>query len=162
MTKKEIPLSIARRKMFFDYLDELNAIEGLKPNSEAAKIAVYSEISSEPHTEWVDIFTEDGKPAGFLILGTPPNCHPDADLYIEESYIIPEHRRKGLMTRAVTNAIQIQRPKICCLIILNDNKKALRFWKNLFGQLDYKPCKLRDVNATDPHCSQYGFAVTGR
>ena len=76
MTKKEIPLSIARRKMFFDYLDELNAIEGLKPNSEAAKIAVYSEISSEPHTEWVDIFTEDGKPAGFLILGTPPNCCP--------------------------------------------------------------------------------------
>lgn len=144
-----------RFEMLSDYLDELWKIKSLPPQSQAEKMTFYGEILSNKDSAWIDI--KDGnRPVGFLIVGTPPNCHPDASYYIEEAYINPNYRRKGLMSKAVSDFVRNNKGTYC-LFILNKNDAAKAFWPKTFAKLGYEPCYLRDVGAGDQYCTQYGY-----
>ena len=151
-------MNIVRYQMLCDYLDELQRIKGLEALSEGRKRKLYGDYQTDKNTQWVDIFLPESKeiPVGFLILGYPPNCHPDADFYIEEAYIKPEYRRKGLMSGVVFNYIKTN-PGTYCLFILNRNTVAYSFWFSVFAKLGYLPCPLKDVGAGDEYCKQFGF-----
>lgn len=145
-----------RFRLLSDYLDELQDIAGRSRQSELKKIQYYHEICNSC-MEWIDIWS-DGECAGFLIIGRKPNCHPDADFYIAESYILPSYRRKGIMSKAVSEFVRLH-SGIYCLLILKRNHYAKAFWKKLFNSLGYKYRYLRDVGATNETCEQYGFSA---
>lgn len=144
--------------MFCDYINELQAIKGLPGLGRAELQESYRSYVEEPSTEWIDIFTDETTTvlAGFLIVGYPPNCHPHADFYIEESYIEPEYRRQGRMTLAVSQFIEAHEG-VYCLFIIHKNEPALRFWPKIFQEHGYVPIELSDVGAGDQYCKQYGF-----
>lgn len=148
------PMDI-RYKLLSDYLDELQSIKGLPPLTPAEKLRFYTEATTNPCTQWLDI-REGNTLIGFLLIGTPPNCHPNANIYIEEAYIAPSHRNRGHMTTFATAFIAAH-PGTYCLFILKNNHAAKRFWQRVFESLDYAPCFLADVDAADEHCTQYGY-----
>ena len=85
-----------------------------------------------------------------------PNCHPDADFFIQESYIKPKFRKQGLMTATVSKFIK-EHEGVYCLFILNNNVNAYQFWHNIFPKLNYHPYELYVCTGIDI-CTQYGFA----
>ena len=144
-----------RYKMLCNYLDELWAIKGLTPQEDSEKKQFYAEIISNNHTQWIDI-RKGNKLVGFLLIGTPPNCHPDANFYIEEAYIMPSYRRNRLMSLTVSEFVKNNKG-IYCLFILKRNVPAQNFWQKIFTELGYTPYYLQDVGAGDEFCIQYGF-----
>ena len=138
-----------RFQLVSDYLDELQAIKGLPPKTYTKKKEYFQEVSNSTMTEWIDIYSkkDNMNPVGFLIIGYPPNCHPN---------IKPKHRQQHYMTTTVTSFIK-SHPGIYCLFILNNNHIAKKFWFALFTKLGYAPYFLTDVGAGDEHCTQYGF-----
>ena len=149
-------LKSVRYQMFSDYLDELQKMLGWATVDDEKKHILFERSTKYAHAKWVDIRKGD-KILGFFIIGTNENCHPSADYYIQEAYIKPEYRRQGHMSRALD--IYIKRyPGIYCLLILNKNEVAHKFWHTMFDRIGYVPYDLEDVDATDEHCEQYGFA----
>lgn len=142
-------------EMISRYLDELTDIGGLPRKTEEEKQEYFSVMMREPNMDWKDIRV-DGKIIGFLVTGTPPNCHPDADYYLEETYIIPEYRKQGYMSSAASEFLETH-PGTYCLLIMDRNGYAIRFWQHRFTEAGYVPCPLSDVGAADGTCTQYGF-----
>ncbi len=144
-----------RYQLLSDYLDELWEIKGLAPQTKKEKQNLFNAILGNNETQWIDI-KEGAELVGFLIVATQPNCHPDADFYIEEAYVKPAHRRKHIMFNMVKDFINHHHGTYC-LFILNKNAIAKQFWNTVFKQLGYQPHPLRDVGAGDEFCTQYGF-----
>ena len=140
-----------------EYLRELDAIIGRPFRGHVEALKYYEDTISAHGTEWIWIQNAaQSETIGFLIIGTAPNCHPDADFYVQEAYIKPECRTRGYMTKTVTSFIKAHRG-VYCLFVLNNNKPAYRFWMNIFTKMQYMECELRDVGAGDETCTQYGF-----
>lgn len=147
-----------RIKMFSDYLDGLQKLMGLPQYSYAKKVELFQNYYASADSRWIDIYSDQPKkdPVGFLVVGFPPNCHPNANFYIEEAYIRPEYRRRGFMSAAVSDFVQ-GNPGVYCLFVVRGNEGAYGFWKGIFGKNGYTPCYLADVGAADAYCTQYGF-----
>ena len=143
--------------LFCEYLRELDQIVGQAPQTPSEDFAYYEEIISSDCTEWIDIWAYGERfPVGFLIVSREPNCHPDADFFIQESYIKPKFRKQGLMTATVSKFIK-EHEGVYCLFILNNNVNAYQFWHNIFPKLNYHPYELYVCTGIDI-CTQYGFA----
>lgn len=111
------------------------------------------------HSLWLDIYPTENEPQvpiGFLVIGFPPNCHPNANYYIQEAYIRPEYRQRGYMRATVTSFL-VSHPGTYCLFVIRGNEKAYLFWKHIFQENQYITCYLPDVGAADECCTQYGF-----
>lgn len=145
-----------RSQRLRDYLIELRLIAGLPPLSEEQLSKKCRDYLFDPHGEWVDVFSEEHKVIGFIIIGHAPNCHPDADYYIEEAYIMPEYRRKKYMSNAVSEYLKSHKGTYC-LFIISSNKPALSFWSKAFRENGYFPLELKEVLVVEPHIKQYGF-----
>lgn len=147
-----------RSQLFCAYLDELQTIKGQPLLSQEKKQANFIDIECDPYTQWIDIYggVTEKELIGFLLVGTAPNCHPAADFYIEEAYILPSHRRQKYMSQTATDFMRAN-PGTYCLFIINTNNVAKNFWFNLFAKNGYIPCSLSDVGAGDEYCTQYGF-----
>ena len=151
-----LDLKAIRYQMFSDYLAELQKMLGWKDVDDEKTRILFSRCTEYEHAKWVDIRV-DGDVIGFFIIGTHENCHPSADYYIQEAYIKPEYRRRGYMSRSLGIYIS-HYPGVYCLLILNKNEVAHKFWPAMFEKIGYVPYELEDVDATDEHCEQYGFA----
>lgn len=148
-----------RRKLMRDYFDELQMIEGkplLSDRQQDTLFARHVKEVQDGYGMWIDINCGD-ELVGFLIVVQAPNCHPDADYFVEQAYIIPSHRNHGVMSSVVDSFVQEQ-PGKYCLFILNRNEKAKKFWNDAFAGAGYVPCYLRDVGATHDGIEQYGYA----
>lgn len=78
---------------------------------------------------------QDKKLVGFLI--TLQNSFMYKELKICEAYILPEYRRKGLMTKAVNKAVnRIEHKNVKMLVY--DKNPAKVFWKKLLSDMGYK------------------------
>ena len=74
---------------------------------------------------------------GFVITDTVPfHVFPDA-LYIEEFYIVPEARRKGIGLEAA-KAVTANTDKDVFLYILNGNREARLFWMGVESKLGWE------------------------
>ena len=145
-----------RFAMFCDYINELQTIKKSKKfNTEEIK-KIYNNYINLEHSDWINVLSDEGNLVGFAIIGYYPNCHPDAEVYISEVYIMPEYRRKRYMHRTITEYIK-KNPGTYCLFILNENHNALKFWNQVFSDNGYEPVELADIGAADEHCTQYGF-----
>lgn len=148
---------IERLKMWSKYVQELDDISGVRTTPLYEFLEDLEKTVKNPDTEWIDVRSPlDGVLVGFLIVGTKNNCHPDADYYIQEAYILPGWRRKGIMSSAVGNFVR-RHEGVYCLFVLKKNEVAKSFWRKVFSELGYVEALLRDVGAGDEFCTQYGF-----
>ena len=105
-----------RRKLMRDYFDELQVIENkplLSDKQQDTLFARHVKEVQDGYGAWIDINCED-KLVGFLIVVQAPNCHPDADYFVEQAYIIPSHRKHGVMSSVVDSFVQEQPENIAC------------------------------------------------
>ncbi len=114
--------------MLWDYVKELNSF------NDKVQIRTAEELKREycytPYTRFYLLY-EGKQTIGFAIIGYGKNCHPSADLYIEEFYIRPKFRRQGyglfLADRVLAGANMV------CFFTLEKNWPAVWFWKKYFG-----------------------------
>lgn len=128
--------------MLWDYIRELHEINEkvqLRSPGELKKEYCYTR-----YTKYYLLY--EGKHAvGFAIVGYGKNCHPSADLYIEEFYIRPKFRRQGyglyFADQVLSGANAI------CFFTLEKNWPAVWFWKKYFGSW-------RDVSDSIPDVAE--------
>lgn len=144
---------LQRRDLFEKYVEELNAIDPatadrrtpIKPYFDKCLESTYNFdlLTGEPKiptAHWVDLYPGDPTiihPAGFLFLSTAPEITGTAKLCIQEAYILPEYRNRGIMTKAI-NCLMFMAPHdTVVLSVLKANKKARTFWTNIFARHGY-------------------------
>lgn len=152
-------LARERNDMLKCYLKELHNNYNLPYMSDTLFDNPYAGyfLNRQKYTEWIDIYDDNDNLVGFLIMATQPICHPDADYYIEESYIKPEHRNKGLMTKTVSEILD-NKEGTFCFYVLKENLAAKRFWERVFKEHDYEKIELRDdFTAPLDYCTLYGY-----
>lgn len=110
------------------------------------------------NVQWVPVKLKS-KEVGFFTVYQAPNCHPDCDFYIEDSYVIPEARNQGLMQKAVQKFIT-ENPGKYCLFIVDCNEPARHMWPAVFQKLGYESLELPNVLPEKPGITQYGWAPT--
>ena len=90
----------------------------------------------DPNAAWIDISDGD-MIVGFLIVCSNEDeaeCHPDADYTIAQAYVSKDHRRKGLMSRAVED-FMYDHPGVYAYDTLKGNEPAEIFWNKLWDRL---------------------------
>lgn len=122
------------KDMIFAYIHELHLIdpEHVRPRTSDELIGEYFGVEDTFCCALVD----NNVCVGFVILGGGKNCHPDADLYIEEFYIAESYRRKGKGQAFV--AMLLEGVPSVCFFILKNNEEAKKFWQKIFGT--WKDC----------------------
>lgn len=149
--------NVKRLKLWSKYVQELDDISGARTTPLYQILENFDRTVKDPDTQWIDICSpSDGSLAGFFVVGTKTNCHPDADYYIQEAYVIPKYRRNGLMSSTVKEFVG-SHEGIYCLFIINGNEIAKSFWGKVFFELGYEEIHLREVGAGDDLFTQYGF-----
>lgn len=145
-----------RQRLLKKYLKELRDLYNISFSNEESNL--YNTYIASEHTEWIDIFADDSdEPVGFLVVGEQENCHPDANYYIEELYVEPEFRNKGLASATATNFLHNHKG-IYCLFIINDNNIAKIFWDKVFTSCRYTETKLYDEYSDQyTYCKLYGY-----
>ena len=115
--------------MLWDYIKELHKI------NEKVPLRTLEELKAEYcYTQYTKyyLFYAEKQAVGFTIIGYGENCHPSADLYIEEFYIRAKFRRRGLghllADRVLTGANAV------CFFTLEKNWPAVWFWKDYFSR----------------------------
>ena len=147
-----------KRKIMYDYLTELDKIQGRENASPEDMEKWFNELAEEGIdgiAEWIDIRIKY-RLVGQLIVCQYPDCHPDADYFISQAYIIPKARKHGLMTKTVTDFV-ITHPGTYCMLVCNGNIYALRFWDKLFASLGYEKIELTNGVAEKSNSIQIGY-----
>lgn len=149
-------LQTRRHALYAQYVKDLEEIKGFPfPDLPSTKFQWCQDYLDQPYYEWIDIVSDDTV-VGFLIIGKAPDCHPDCDYFICQSYVSKEYRHHFLMTNTVTNFVNSHTGKYC-LMILKTNDYAKQFWFNLFNDLGYEPLSLPIVTEMEHDEIQYGF-----
>ena len=147
------------RPRMTEYFRELTEIQGDTYTEEQCRIWFDGIVNGvlEGNTEWLHIKDAQGNEVGQLLIGIAPNCHPDADYYIEEAFVEKAARRNGIMTKAASEFIK-DHPGTYCYFVLTKNELAKAFWEKVFTDAGYAPVTLRDVGAGDDSVIQCGYA----
>ena len=140
--------------LFNSYLAELYEINGYLPGCGTFRDRFESVWEAED-SMWYFLYHKD-EMVGFLIIGTGENCHPDADFYIEEAYILPTYRNQGLMRDFIQPFI-LKNKGIYCMFILKNHNKAISYWKHIFKEVGYQPYELPLIGDWDDNVIQYGW-----
>lgn len=141
-----------------DYLDELSLYADKPFDTSDAEIEkVTKGIGSYTYNEIIGIY--DGKKMiGFLIMGTAPNCNPEADRYIAETFLKKEYRGKGIMTNLIKNYTD-KFPGMYTLFILHRNKPARKYWTKLFTEtLNATEYNLQEDNSNET-MKEYAYKI---
>ena len=138
-----------RKKMYFDYIVELCELCGAEKLTQAEMARSYAEVTRNPFLKWEDVYAENDREkqtnsVGFLIYGTFPECHPDADYYFAETYIKPDYRRKGIMKEKVQDFVKTN-GGVYCLFVGKRTPLLVLSGKKHFPRLD-----IRNVIWTKP------------
>lgn len=92
-------------------------------------------INKNKDVQWNDIW-HNGELSGFVIVGKGSACHPNADYFIIQTYIVPKFRRQGIGKQFMLEYIK-NHPGVYCLDIIDRNDIAHKFWSNVFSESNY-------------------------
>lgn len=116
--------------MLYEYISELHSIDEnveLRNKQQLMREYLYSDAATELY-----LFKKDNETIGFGFIGFSDNCHPEADIYIEEFYIKPQYRNNGYGLRfahMILNDVDS-----VCFYILTLNEPAKNFWRTVFNE----------------------------
>lgn len=126
-----------RVKMYLDYKHELCAVSGIEDtNTKEGATHDVEYVAEALDAEWIAV-KDWGKEIGFIILAFGRNLErdiscPKVDYFIQDTYIKPEYRHKGIMSKEVNNLLDKYKG-IFGLYILYNNKPAQAFWYKIIG-----------------------------
>lgn len=120
-----------RKILFFNYTEELSQYSHhINLTNKEIEENFYYLIEDYERCTWHDIIYED-QIVGFVITRHKPIEIKGSNLYFEACYILPSHRKKGLMSKKITTIIsEYPHNYIYSLCILEKNLQALEFWSN--------------------------------
>lgn len=129
-----------REKMYLAYkreLCKLDGVNGLKAPEEWY-IRDADILQNEPDAEWIPVKYEN-KEVGFLIIVKGKHLKRGEDYRIEETYVKPKYRRRGLMSKEIKLYLAKHPGKYSMQVMVN-NPKALAFWapiicNKIYGKL---------------------------
>ena len=144
-----------KHALYQKYVKELNTFRKTSvqmPENEVRKTC--DEYIQASNSSWHNIYDPESKAlVGFLIIGKEfPEKHPDSLRSVAQAYVLPEYRKKGLMTAAMEDYMTRHRG-IYSLLILTGNEYAKYFWSRFFRNEGYEEVTL------DPDPAGYGGAV---
>ena len=140
--------------MYCEYLAELQQIQGGLPG-QGTFMERFRALWEAEDSSWH--FLYDGKDvAGFVVIGLYPNCHPAADYYIEEAYVSPSFRGRGLMKDFILRHTR-EHGTVYCMFVLTKNVKASAYWDYVFSLAGYEPLLLSEVAKPEPLLVQKGY-----
>ena len=139
-----------RYELYREYIQAL----GMPRMLESELRELVDKMSILPCYKWIPIQDENG----FLIIGTAPECHPDCDYFIVETFLRKEFRGKSIMADAVKRFVKSHKGTYC-LWILDKNHYAKKFWHHIFTDVGYRLKDLKVIpNTFDQSiCKQYGY-----
>lgn len=139
--------------MFLKYKRELCLLDGLDDlvDDEQDYINDCNFFQTDYNAKWIAIKDEADNEIGFLVILTGRLIPPNLDYYIEDTYIQPEHRRKGIMRKAVEDFINAHEGRYG-LEIMDKNKAAHSFWGKIVNERWYG-----ESVPTHENCKEYYF-----
>lgn len=141
--------------LYLEYLAELDSFLDSPPTESEAEIKRWAlDYLLWDYAKIVPV-TKKKHLVGFLIVCSQPECHPDCDWFIAQTYIKKEYRGKGIMSGLAKEYIR-KNPGRYCLFIVNNNEEAKKFWRNVFRDLHYTEFAIADI-VTPDECTQYAF-----
>lgn len=153
-----------RHDLYAQYCGELNTFRG-EDETPVGMFEMYEnceEYFKATDCTWHDILMDD-QIIGFVIVGShAPYSHPFSDYSICEAYVLPEYRKRGLMTSVVRSLVE-ECPGKYSLLVLDHNEYAKNFWSKVFASMRYVPYDL-DFGAVDSHGDHlclFGFKPGG-
>lgn len=127
-----------REQMYLDYKRELCAmdgLDGLRAPAEDYLLDVRAATKRPDAVEWVPIIKDD-REVGFLIITKGELAKRGEDYRIEEAYVKPEYRERGLMSEAVKKYLK-EHPGKYSMQLMANNHNAAMFWFKLIGKRFY-------------------------
>ena len=141
--KEDIPIIL-------DLIKELAEYEKLSDEVSADEIKLKNTLFGETKYAEVLIAEYNGKPAGqALFFYNYSTFLAKPGIYLEDLFVKPEYRGKGIGKKLLTNLIQIAKEKDYGRVewaVLDWNESAIKFYKNLGADLmnDWKIFRLTE------------------
>lgn len=117
--------------LFSSYMEELSLYDPeIRNMTPEAFTDWFNEYLSDDYC-FTDIVV-DGRVVGFVIISAPGSSkYAGCDYHIAQTYIRPEYRRRGLMTKTMVDIFSKNKGSYCYEVLAgNDGAKA--FWDKLF------------------------------
>lgn len=138
--------------MLYDYIIELNSFN--KCVKLRNKKTLAGEYFYAADTLFYILYIDE-LPAGFAIIGEKSNCHPLADIYIEEFFIKPDYRKTSCGRQLIGHVLNDKQPQCVCFYILDKNRPAHEFWDKIFANWQY--VKVTDSLIADMNTDFYFY-----
>ena len=86
-----------------------------------------------------DYIQSSGELVGFVIIGKNyPEKHRDSLRSVSQAYVLPQYRKRGLMTAVMSDYLTRPRHKgVYSLLVLEGNRYAAGFWRRFFRKEGY-------------------------
>lgn len=123
------------RELYLEYKRELQALDGNKPSKdEELNFEMdYGGLINMKDAWWFDLTNGSGEIIGFVAISlignleVPYHEREHYDYFVQECYVIPRYRRKGVVGKFMTELISAH-PGKWGLYILDSNQPAHDFW----------------------------------
>lgn len=123
--------------MYVDYCRDLSRLCGreLGTTRDYREWCLELIVADRLDATWTPL-THGRDAAGFVVTLPHPQTLPSVDCWIDQAYVVPRLRRRGLMTSAL-EALVAQSPGRYGISVLRGNDAALAFWTQAFDRLGY-------------------------
>ena len=123
--------------MYIDYKHYMQRMDGVDEAPVAEMKEWLKELQAEPHIGYKLVYDpKDKAVAGFVIYSKYPDCPSDCQMYIQDIYVKPESRGKGLgaelMKKALKEKVDGKKVRRIALFVMDSNLKGRAFWMKQF------------------------------
>lgn len=123
--------------MYVEYKRYMQRMDGVDEVPEAEMKGWLKDLQSEPCVGYKLVYDpKDKAVAGFAIYSKYPDCPADCQLYIQDIYVRPESRGKGLgtelMKKVLKEKVDGKKVKRIALYVMDSNIKGREFWMKQF------------------------------
>ena len=148
-----------KQRLFHDYVKELDTFRKMPDMRSDAQISECCDAyMSSKNCTWKNIFDPDTKElVGFVIFGkSGEEKHPDALRSVEEAYLAPASRKKGLVYECLRD-YESRHHGVYSLLVIKGNLPAKEYWAKTFKKLGYTPVELEPLQFTDDETELFGY-----
>ena len=156
LTPQEIKENNRYCEMAMDYVKELSAMNGDELPNPIDLNTKYISYIFDPNIVVKKLY-KDSKFVGFIIFESLiwQTEYPPFEWYVMETYVKPEYRKQGLVSKALKDFTVDHSVKSYGYVVLNENDYADNFWKNRFKELGFKVERKDDYFKQFDGCKGY-------
>ena len=154
-----------KHALYRKYVEELDKFRK-KPLrlSEKECRQICDDYIQSKNSSWHNIYDPaTGNLVGFVIIGKNyPEKHRDSLRSVSQAYVLPQYRKKGLMSEVMSDYLTRPRHKgVYSLLVLEGNRYAAGFWRRFFRKEGYVETTLWPEGVGDREAGMYAWMPTG-